>query len=362
MPLDQNNLDQSSFDQSKLDDFLGKAVGDLSAGYGGVMVSLGNKLGLYKAMAGAGPLTVVEVAGRSGCAARYVEEWLNAQVAGDYLDYHPESGCYELPPEKAYVLADDQSPVFIPAAWNVPASMWFDEEQAVAAFRSGEGVPWGSHHERLYCGVASFYRNAYKGSLVQEWLPSIEGALEKLTRGARVADIGCGHGHATVLMAEAFPESRFWGYDSHGGSIAEARRVAAETGVTKRVHFGKSDATGYAEGGFDLICFFDCLHDMGHPVAAARHARESLAPGGRVMLVEPFAEDRVEDNATAVGRLYYAASTTLCCAHAIAEDGSHVLGAQAGEARLAQVFRAAGFNHFRRAFQTPFNLVLEARV
>jgi len=357
MPLDQRPLDQT-----KLDDFLGKAVSDLSAGYGGVMVSLGNKLGLYKAMAGGGPLTPAEVAGRCGCAARYVEEWLNAQVAGGYLDYHPASGCYELPPEKAYVLADDQSPVFIPAAWDVPASMWFDEAQAVAAFRSGEGVPWGDHHERLYCGVASFYRNAYKGSLVQDWLPTLEGATAKLARGARVADVGCGHGHSTVLMADAFPKSRFWGYDGHADSIAAARQVAADAGVADRVRFEQTDARSYAEKGFDLICFFDCLHDMGHPVAAAQHAREALAPGGTVMLVEPFAEDRVEDNATPVGRLYYAASTTLCCAHALSEKGSHALGAQAGEARLAEVFRAAGFGHFRRAHQTPFNLVLEARV
>lgn len=351
-----------NLDQTKLDEFLGKAVSDLSAGYGGVMVSLGNRLGLYRAMANAGPVTPAELAQSTGCAERYVREWLNSQAAGEYVDYDRGTGTYELSPEKAYVLADDESPVFIPSAWQVPASMWFDEDKAVNAFRTGAGVPWGDHDQRLYCGVAAFYRNAYRGSLVSEWLPALDGVMEKLEAGARVADVGCGHGHSTVLMAEAFPNSRFWGFDTHEASIEQARAVAAEANVDDRVTFELADASAHAGDGFDLVCFFDCLHDMGRPVDAARKAAESLAPGGTVMLVEPFANDTVEGNVGPVGRLYYAASTTLCCAHAISENGTHVLGAQAGEEQLAGVFRDAGFSSFRRAFETPFNLILEARL
>jgi SAM-dependent methyltransferase len=240
--------------------------------------------------------------------------------------------------------------------------MWFDEERALSTFRTGKGVSWGEHDHRLYCGVAAFYRNAYRGSLVPEWLPALDGVTEKLKAGAKVADIGCGHGHSTVLMAQAFPKSRFWGFDTHEASIAAARENAAEAGVADRVSFEIVKADAYEPRGYDLICFFDCLHDMGRPVDAAVQAARSLASDGSVMLVEPFANDRLEDNIGAVGRLYYAASTTLCCAHAISENGSHVLGAQAGEARLAEVFRKGGFTRFRRAAETPFNLILEAKL
>jgi len=348
-------------DQTKLESFLARAVGDLSAGYGGVMVSLGSKLGLYKAMSGAGPISSKELAARAGCAERYVREWLNAQAAGGYVGYHAISDTYELSPEHAMVLADEHSPVFIPNAWQVPASMWFDEEKAIEAFRSGKGVAWGEHDGRLYCGVAAFYRNAYRGSLVSEWLPALDGVVEKLNAGITVADVGCGYGHSSVLMAQAFPQSRFHGFDVQSTSIDEARRNAAETGLAARVTFDAARAVDYPGKEYGLICFFDCLHDMGDPIAAARHAAEVVAPDGTVMLVEPFANDRVEDNISPVARLYYAASTTLCCAHAISEGGNLVLGAQAGEARLAEVFRKAGFTRFRRAAETPFNLILEAR-
>jgi SAM-dependent methyltransferase len=354
-------MNASAIDQTRLQSFIGRAVADLSAGYGGVMVSLGAKLGLYKAMAGAGPISARELAARAGCAERYVREWLNAQVAGGYVDYHAVSETYELSPEQAMVLADEASPLYIPHAWSVPASMWFDEHKAIEAFRTGRGVAWGDHDGRLYCGVAAFYRNAYRGSLVSEWLPALDGVVERLKAGIAVADVGCGHGHSTVLMAEAFPRSRFHGFDVHRASIDEARRNAAGAGVAARVGFDVARAADYPAGNYGLICFFDCLHDMGDPVAAARHAAEVLAPDGTVMLVEPFANDRVEDNLSPVARLYYAASTTLCCAHSIAEGGKLVLGAQAGEARLAEVFRKAGFTHFRRAAETPFNLILEAR-
>lgn len=351
-----------NIDPQKLDAIVNTAISDISAGYGGVMISLGYKLGLYRAMAGAGPLSSAEVARRSGCAERYVREWLNSQVAGGYVAYHPSSATYELTPEQAMVLADESSPVFIPTAWHVPASMWADEPKAVEAFRTGKGVAWGDHDERLFCGVAAFYRNGYQASLVPEWLPALDGVTQKLREGARVADVGCGHGHSTVIMAKAFPNSRFWGFDAHEGSIAEACRHAEHAGVADRVTFMTARAADYPGEGYDLICFFDALHDMGHPDRALRHAAAALAPEGTVMLVEPYAGDRVEDNINPVGRLYYAASTTICCAHAISEHGSHVLGAQAGEARLADIARASGFSRFRRAKQTPFNLILEARL
>jgi len=354
-------MDAHVIDQTKLETFLLRAVGDLSAGYGGVMVSLGSKLGLYKAMSGAGPISSKELAARVGCAERYVSEWLNAQAAGGYVNYHAVSDTYELSPEQAMVLADEDSPVFIPNAWQVPASMWFDEAKAIEAFRTGKGVAWGEHDGRLYCGVAAFYRNAYRGSLVSEWLPALDGVVEKLNAGIAVADVGCGYGHSTLLMAQAFPQSRFHGFDVHSASIDEARRNAADAGLAARVGFDVARAVDYPGKNYGLLCFFDCLHDMGDPIAAARHAAKVLAPDGTVMLVEPFANDRVEDNLSPVARLYYAASTTLCCAHAISEGGNLVLGAQAGEARLAEVFRKAGFTRFRRAAETPFNLILEAR-
>jgi SAM-dependent methyltransferase len=348
-------------DQARLESFLARCVGDLSAGYGGVMVSLGSKLGLYKAMAGAGPISSAELATRAGCAERYVREWLNAQAAGGYVGYHAVSDTYELSTEQAMVLADEDSPVFIPNAWNVPASMWFDEPKALEAFRTGKGIAWGEHDGRLFCGVAAFYRNAYRGSLVSEWLPALDGIVEKLNAGITVADVGCGYGHSSILMAQAFPQSRFHGFDVHSASIDEAKHNASDAGVAARVAFDVARAVDFPGKNYGLICFFDCLHDMGDPLAAARYAAEVLAADGTVMLVEPFANDRVEDNISPVARLYYSASTTLCCAHAISEGGSLVLGAQAGEARLAEVFRKAGFTRFRRAAETPFNLILEAR-
>lgn len=354
-------LDRTQIDNDKLDALVHKAVAELSAGYGGVMIDIGKKLGLYEAMVGEGPLTSGEVADRAGCAERYVREWLNSQAAGGYVEFHPESSTYELTPEQAFVLADDTSPVHIPPAWEVVASLWADEGKALDAFRTGHGVPWGDHDHRLYCGVAAFFANAYRGSLVQDWLPALDGVTAKLEAGAKVADVGCGHGYSTVLMAEAYPNSRFVGFDAHEDSIDAARKVARAAGVEDRVRFETADASGLPEAGFDLVCFFDCLHDLGNPVDAARRARGALTDDGTVMLVEPYAGDRVEENLTPVGRLFYAASTTLCCAHAISEDGTHVLGAQAGAQRLGQIFSEAGFSRFRQAAETPFNIILEAR-
>lgn len=354
-------MDTPVIDQNKLESFAMRAIGDLSSGYAGVMVSLGSKLGLYKALAGAGPTSARELAARSGCAERYVREWLNSQAAGGYIDYHALSGTYELSPEQAMVLADEDSPHYIPHAWNVPASMWLDEAKAIEAFRTGKGVAWGEHDPRMACGVAAFYRNGYRASLVSQWLPALDGVVARLEAGIRVADVGCGHGHSTLLMAQAFPKSRFHGYDTHALSVTAARDNAAAAGLATRARFDVAQAANYPGGDYGLICFFDTLHDLGDPVAAARHAAEVLAPGGTVMLVEPFANDRVEDNVSPVARLYYAASTMLCCAHAISEGGKLVLGAQAGEARLAEVLRKAGFTHFRCAAQTAFNLIFEVR-
>jgi SAM-dependent methyltransferase len=357
-------MDTPTLDMAKVEAFTMRAIGDVTAGYTGVMVSLGHKLGLYKAMAGAGPLNAKEVARRAGCAGcaeRYVREWLNAQAAGGYLGYHAVSDTYELSAEQALVLADEDSAVFIPRAWNVPAAMWFDEPKALEAFRTGRGVAWGEHDARMACGVAAFYRNGYRAALVPQWLPALDGVVAQIEAGISVADIGCGHGHATLLMAEAFPNSRFHGFDTHAASLDAARRHAAAAGLTERASFATARATDYPDHRYGLICFFDTLHDLGDPVAAAENAAATLAPGGTVLLVEPFAHDRVEDNLSPVRQLYYSGSSLICCAHAIAEGGKLVLGAQAGPKRPADVFRKAGFTHVRTAAQTPFNLILEIR-
>jgi ubiquinone/menaquinone biosynthesis C-methylase UbiE len=349
----------ATINPSKLEAFAARATSDLAAGYTGVMVSLGSKLGLYRALSGAGPMSSQELAARADCNERYVREWLNAQAAGGYIGYHADSDRYELSPEQATVLADEDSPYYIPHAWNVPAALWFDEPKALAAFRTGRGVAWGEHDARLACGVAAFYRNGYRANLVSAWLPALRGVISRLEAGVAVADVGCGHGHSTLLMAAAFPNSRFYGFDAHVASIDEARRNAAAAGLEQRVSFEVAHAVDVADRRYGLLCFFDTLHDMGDPVAAARRAATVLAPDGTVMLVEPFANDCVADNLSTVAQLYYSASTVICCAHAMSEGAQLVLGAQAGQARLSAVFREAGFTHVRRAAETPFNLILE---
>jgi 2-polyprenyl-3-methyl-5-hydroxy-6-metoxy-1,4-benzoquinol methylase len=350
-----------TIDQQKLEELHGRLFGEIAAGYGGVMVALGDKLGLYRAMAGAGPLSSHEVARRSGCGERYVREWLNSQVAGGYVAYHASSATYELTPEQATILADETSPYFLPYGWQIVASMWADEAKSLEAIKTGKGMSWGEHDGRLFCGIAGIFRNGYAASLVKEWLPALTGVTTRLDSGAVVADVGCGHGHSTVLMAEAYPNSRFWGFDAHEGSIAIAREVARKAGVEDRVTFEVARADRYARQDYDLVCFFDSLHDMGRPVDAVRYAVSALAEEGTLMLVEPFARDRLEDNINPVGRLMYAGSTTMCCAHAISEQGTHVLGAQAGPHQLQTVLRSAGLNTIRTAAETPFNLVIEAR-
>jgi SAM-dependent methyltransferase len=347
--------------QRSTEGFVEQVTADVAACYGGVMVSTGHKLGLYRALAGQGPLSSHELAARTGCEERYVREWLNSQVAGGYLAYYDESETYELPAEHVPVLVDEDSPVFLPAAFEIPASMWFDQERTLGAFRTGEGIPWGEHDGRLYCGVAAIYRNAYAASLVPEWLPALDGVVEKLERGARVADVGCGHGHSTVLMASAFERSTFDAFDTHEASLEEARANARAAGVADRVDFRRADAGSYAPAGYDLICFFDTLHDLGDPVGAARHALGALADDGRLMVVEPYAGDTVTENLGVIGRLYYTGSTALCVPHSRSEGVGLALGAQAGPALLAAVLRKAGFRSVRKVHETPFNIVLEAR-
>ena len=348
-------------DQTAVEAFVLRALDDIAAGYLGVLVSVGTRLGLYQALEGAGPISSQELADRVDCAERYVRDWLHAQAAAGYLTYHPTSGTFELPAEHAIVLADESSAVYLPPAWNVPAAMWAGESKALHAFRTGEGIAWGDHDPRLAHGTAAFYRNGYRASLVSEWLPALDGVMPALERGIAVADIGVGHGYSTVFMAEAFPNSRFLGVDTHAPSIAEARRNADEAGVADRVSFEHVPATEYASDGFGLVCFFDSLHDMGNPVGALRHAREALTADGTLLLVEPNAADHPEDNLTTVAQLYYSASSMICTAHAIAEGGQEVLGAQAGLARTREVLHRAGFSRVRVAAETPFNLIIEAR-
>jgi SAM-dependent methyltransferase len=348
-------------DETKLNELVGKAVNELSVAESAPLMYLGDKLGLYRAMAGAGPLTSQELADKTETYERYVREWLNNQVAGGVVDYHPSEGTYELSEEAAQIWADESSPAFLAGWVELIASLWADADRLADAFRTGAGIAWGDHDERLYRGVQRFFTPLYRGSLVQEWIPSLDGVEAKLRRGAKVADVGCGYGISTVLLAQAFPQSAFVGYDSHRGSIDAAAKAAAEAGVADRVRFELADAASFEGSGYDLICFFDALHDMGDPVGAAAHARASLAPDGTVLIVEPRAGDRVEDNVGPVGRTFYAGSTFLCTPNALAQHGTHTLGAQAGPARLGEVLHHAGLTRVRTTVATPFNLVLEAR-
>jgi 2-polyprenyl-3-methyl-5-hydroxy-6-metoxy-1,4-benzoquinol methylase len=350
-----------AIDQAKLEIFLHQSVGDLAASVSAVMIILGHKLGLYRAMAGAGPITSAQLAQRTSTHERYVREWLNNQAAGGYVSYDPQSGTYALPEEQAMVLADPESPAFIPPAYEAVASLWLDEDKITEAFRTGNGIGWHEHHPRLFFGTEAFFRPGYKTHLTTTWIPALQGTHEKLLAGGRVADIGCGHGASTIIMAQAYPHSTFVGADYHDQSIETARKRAREAGVADRVEFEVATAKNYSGSDYDLICFMDCLHDVGDPIGVAKHARQVLADDGVVLLVEPFAGNTVQDNLNPIGRLYYAASTAICTPNSLSQEVGAALGAQAGEARLGEIMRCAGFSRFRRAAQTPFNLVLEAR-
>ncbi len=354
-------LEEPQLDVDKLMKFVFRAVDEVGATLNTALVVMGDRLGLYRAMAGAGPLTPAELADRSGASERYVREWLNAQAAGGYVEYEPDSGRYTLPPEQAVALTDEESPAYLPGFFQIALGSVHDSPRITEAARSGEGIGWHDHVHDVHEGCERFFRPGYNANLVPSWLPALDGVVEKLERGARVADVGCGHGASTIVMAKAFPNSRFEGFDYHDDSIATARERAEAAGVSDRVSFQTSPAASYAGAGYDLVTMFDCLHDMGDPVGAARHVRSALAPDGTWMIVEPFAGDRVEENLTPVGRAYYAFSTLLCTPASLSQEVGLALGAQAGEARIREVVEAAGFTRFRRVAETPFNLVFEAR-
>jgi 2-polyprenyl-3-methyl-5-hydroxy-6-metoxy-1,4-benzoquinol methylase len=350
-----------AFNEAKLNQLMQKAVVDFGAVFHAALVLLGDELGLYKAMAGAGPLSSQELAERTGLTERYVREWLAAQAAGGYLDYDEASGRYTLSPEQALALADDQSPVFLPGAFQVALAATKAQPKIAEAFRTGQGVGWHEHDAGLFHGTERFFRPGYAANLMQSWIPALDGVEERLKQGTRVADVGCGFGASTVLMAQAYPNSTFVGFDYHEPSIAHARERAAAAGVADRVEFAVARAQDYPGSGYDFVTFFDCLHDMGDPVGAAAHVLETLASDGTWMIVEPFAGDRVEQNLNPVGRVFYAASTLICTPASLSQEVGLALGAQAGEARLREVVTQGGFTRFRRATETPFNLVLEAR-
>jgi len=352
---------EQPLDLEKLQNFVFRAVDEVGATLNTALVVMGDKLGLYRALAGAGPLTPTELAERTGCAERYVREWLNAQAAGGYVEYEADSGRYVLPPEQAMALTDEESPAYLPGFFQIALGSVHDSPRIADAVRTGEGVGWHDHVHDVHEGCERFFRPGYNANLVTAWLPALEGVLEKLERGARVADVGCGHGASTIVMAKAFPSSTFIGTDYHAGSIATARERAKEAGVAERVRFETEPASSYAGDGYDLVTMFDCLHDMGDPVGAARHVRQSLAPDGTWMIVEPFAGDRVEENLNPVGRAYYSFSTLLCTPASLSQEVGLALGAQAGEARIRDVVERGGFTRFRRVAETPFNLVFEAR-
>jgi SAM-dependent methyltransferase len=348
-------------DEARLEELMHRFVTDLGAAVTAPMVLIGDQLGLYKAMADGEPITPAQLAERTGCRERYLREWLCQQAASGYVEYDADKQRFRLPAEQALALAQDDSPVFMPGAFQLLASMIKDEPKVAERFRTGKGMGWHEHDHDLYEGTERFFRPNYLAHLVDEWLPSLEGVIDKLRGGAVVADIGCGHGTSTILMAKAFPESRFVGSDYHEESIAAARRAAGRAGVSDRVTFEVATAKDFGGGPFDLVCVFDALHDMGDPAGVARHVREVLADDGTWMVVEPYAGDRVEENLTPVGRIYYGGSTMLCTPSSLSQEVGLALGAQAGEKRLAEVLAEGGFGRVRRAAETPFNIVLEAR-
>lgn len=346
-------------DEGKLNDFLGKAVGDLGAAMSATLILVGDRLGLYRELAKGG-LTPAELAERTGTNERYVREWLGNQGAGGYVQFDASSGQWSLSPEQALCLTDPDGPVDMPGAYNIVEATFHALGQTLENFTSGRGMEWGEHHPCLFDGTERFFRAGYNAYLIESWLPALDGVVDKLQGGAKVADVGCGHGASTILMAKTYPNSEFIGYDYHAESVRVATEKAAAAGVAN-ARFEVADASSYEGDGFDLIAFFDCLHDMGDPTGVSRHARQAIKDDGTAMIVEPFANDEVQDNLNPVGRVLYGASTQICVPVSLARNGP-ALGAQAGEARLRSVVvDGGGFTRFRRAAETPFNLVLEAR-
>ena len=350
-----------AMNEAKLHEFVMKAVGEMGAAMNAALILVGDKLGLYKGMAGAGPMTPAELAAKTGTHERYVREWLAAQAAGGFVTYDPVAGRYTLPPEQAFAMADENSPVFLPGFFEIIEACVKDVPKITAAFRSGKGVGWHEHDTCLFTGTERFFRPNYRAHLIQEWIPALGDTEAKLKAGAAVADVGCGLGTSTVLMAQAYPKSTFVGFDYHPRSIELARESSTKAGVSDRVKFEVAKAKDFPGKGYDFVAFFDCLHDMGDPEGAARHVLQSLKPNGTWMIVEPFAHDKLEDNLNPIGRVFYGASTMLCTPASLAQEVGLGLGAQAGEGRLSKIMKSAGFTRVRRATETPFNIVLEAR-
>ncbi|MEZ6244152.1 MAG: class I SAM-dependent methyltransferase [Phycisphaerales bacterium] len=347
--------------QDKLNALLGQMVGDMGAAAAAPLVVIGDRVGLYRALAGEGPLTSAQLAEKTGTNERYVREWCSAQAGYGYITYDRATGAFSMTPEQAAVFADPDSPASMIGGYYAIVSMAIDEHKIADIFRSGRGFGWGEHHACLFCGTEKFFRPGYMSNLVQEWLPALEGVVPKLEKGAKVADVGCGHGASTIVMAHAFPNSQFIGYDFHAPSVDNANQRARDAGV-KNVQFKTATAKDYPAEGYDLIAFFDCLHDMGDPVGAAAHARKAIKPDGTLMLVEPFAGDDLADNLNPVGRMYYAFSTMICTPASLSQEVGLALGAQAGPKRLMGVLNEGGFSKTRVATSTPFNLIIEGRV
>jgi SAM-dependent methyltransferase len=349
-----------SINEDKMNAFLGKVVGDFGASLSSALVYLGQKLGLYKAMTDAGPMTPVELAQRTNTNERYVREWLINQAAGGYAEYDPESGRFSLTPEQSVALTDEQSPFYVGGGFFVVKAMTAAVSRIEDHFRNGGGMLWGEHDPDLFVGTEKFFRPGYTAHLVNTWIPSLIGTEEKLNSGGKVADVGCGHGASTIIMAKAFPQSRFWGFDNHEASIRHAREAAEAAGVSDRVTFEVADARTFPGEDYDLVCFFDCLHDMGDPVGAATRAAAVLGDGGCAMIVEPMAGNTIEENFNPIGRTFAAASTLCCTSNSLALEGP-ALGAVASEAAIREKVLAGGFKQFRRATETAFNRVFEAR-
>jgi 2-polyprenyl-3-methyl-5-hydroxy-6-metoxy-1,4-benzoquinol methylase len=345
----------------RLNEFLGRAIVDFGATFNAALIRIGDRLGLYKALAAGGPQTSGELAKRTGTAERYIREWLSAQAAGGYVTYDPEAGKFHLSEEQAFAMADENSPAFLPGAFQVALAAVKAEEKLTEKFKTGEGLGWHEHHHELFEGTERFFRPGYAANLVAAWIPSLEGIEQKLKSGGLVADVGCGLGASTILMAKSYPKSKFVGFDYHDKSIESAKQRAKDAGVSDRVRFEVAKAKDYPGTDYDFVTFFDCLHDMGDPAGASSHVRSSLKKDGTWMIVEPNAGDRLEDNLNPIGRAFYGASTLLCTPASLDQEVGLALGAQAGEKRLREVVTSGGFTHFRRATQTPFNLIFEVR-
>jgi 2-polyprenyl-3-methyl-5-hydroxy-6-metoxy-1,4-benzoquinol methylase len=350
-----------AIDQDKLHAFLGRAIVDFGATFSAALIRIGDRLGLYKALAKFGPQTPTELAKATGTTERYIREWLSNQAAGGYVTYDAAAGKFHLSAEQAFTMADETSPVFLPGAFQVALAAVKAEEKLAENFKSGAGLGWHEHHHSLFEGTERFFRPGYAANLVAAWIPSLEGVDAKLKNGARVADVGCGLGASTILMAKSYPKSEFVGFDYHEGSIETAQQRAKDAGVGPRIRFEVSSAKSYPGKDYDFVTFFDCLHDMGDPAGASAHVRSTLKSDGTWMIVEPFAGDKLEENLNPIGRAFYGASTLLCTPASLSQEVGLALGAQAGEKRLREVVTSGGFTKFRRASETPFNLVFEAR-